>query len=368
MASRIVLFGATGYTGDLTARALVARGRAPVLAGRTESRVRQLAEALGGLEYAVADVDRPESVEALVGRGDVLISTVGPFSRWGGAALGAATKAGAHYLDSTGEPSFIRGVFDTWGPRAKEAGCALLTAMGYDYVPGNVAGALALRDAGPKATAVDIGYFAVGPMSAGGVSGGTRASVTGVLLEPGFARRNGVLVSERAGVRYRRFTAAGKQRPGLSLGGSEHFTLPLLHPGLRDVAVYLGWFGPATPIASVLSRVTGPVISLPPVKKTLRRGLGAALKGSTGGPDAETRQRFRTVVVAEARDARGTVLTRAAVEGTNPYDFTGEMLAWAAGQIADGGLQGAGALGPVDAFTLDALYDGVREIGLTRTQ
>ena len=61
MAGRIVLFGATGYTGDLTARAMVARGLTPVLAGRTEARVRALAEELGGLEWATADVERAGS-------------------------------------------------------------------------------------------------------------------------------------------------------------------------------------------------------------------------------------------------------------------------------------------------------------------
>ena len=87
MAGRIVLFGATGYTGDLTARALVDRGARPVLAARNEARVRALAEELGGLEWAVADVARPDSVRALVERGDVLVSTVGPFARWGEPAV-----------------------------------------------------------------------------------------------------------------------------------------------------------------------------------------------------------------------------------------------------------------------------------------
>src|ERR671935_2457585 len=119
MTDRIVLFGATGYTGDLTARALVARGARPVLAGRDKARVRALAEELGGLEWKVADVARPDSVRALVERGDVLVSTVGPFTRWGEPAVEAAIAAGAHYLDSTGESAFIRQVFERFGPGAQ---------------------------------------------------------------------------------------------------------------------------------------------------------------------------------------------------------------------------------------------------------
>src|ERR671929_1994919 len=162
MAGRIVLFGATGYTGDLTARALVERGARPVLAARSEAKVGALAEELGGLEWAVADVERPDTVRALVERGDVLVSTVGPFTRWGEPAVQAAIAAGAHYLDSTGEGAFIRDVFDRQGPGAESAGCGLLTAFGYDWVPGNLAGALALTEAGETATPVDIGYFPPG--------------------------------------------------------------------------------------------------------------------------------------------------------------------------------------------------------------
>ena len=121
MAGRIVLFGATGYTGDLTARAMVARGLRPVLAGRTEARVRALAEELGGLEWATADVERAGSVRALVERGDVLVTTVGPFARHGEPAVRAAIDAGAHYLDSTGEPSFVRAVFERHGPARDRA-------------------------------------------------------------------------------------------------------------------------------------------------------------------------------------------------------------------------------------------------------
>jgi short subunit dehydrogenase-like uncharacterized protein len=66
VAGRIVLFGATGYTGRLTAAALVERGARPVLAGRSIEPLRELGDTLGGLEVGVADVSKPESVRDLV--------------------------------------------------------------------------------------------------------------------------------------------------------------------------------------------------------------------------------------------------------------------------------------------------------------
>jgi short subunit dehydrogenase-like uncharacterized protein len=169
MPGRIVLFGATGYMGELTARALAAGGARPVLAGRDARRLETLAKQLGRLDTAVADAGRPDTVGALVDRGDVLVATVGPFARYGEPAVEAAIAVGASYLDSTGEGPFIREVFERHGPRAHAAGCALLTAFGYDFVPGNLAGALALRDAGDRATRVDVGYFTPGrsPPAAG---------------------------------------------------------------------------------------------------------------------------------------------------------------------------------------------------------
>src|SRR5215218_4205332 len=152
MAARIVLFGATGYTGRLAAEAMVERGLKPVLAARSKEKLDALATELGGeLDTAVADVADPPSVRALVERGDVLVTTVGPFARWGGPAAAAASDAGACYIDSTGEPAFIREVFERYGPAAEKSGAAMVTAFGYDWVPGNLAGGLALDRAGAPA-------------------------------------------------------------------------------------------------------------------------------------------------------------------------------------------------------------------------
>src|SRR4051812_3410815 len=139
MAGRIVLFGATGYTGELTARELAGRGERPILAARSEARVRALAEELGGLDWAVADVGRPSSVRDLVERGDVLLSTVGPFARWGAPAVGVAIKLGARYLGLGGETTFIPVIFLGWGAPAAEAGEFPLSALCFNWGWGNIA-------------------------------------------------------------------------------------------------------------------------------------------------------------------------------------------------------------------------------------
>ncbi len=186
---RIVLYGATGYMGGLTAHAMVASGARPVLAGRDKGRLdavaARISQAVDGatLETAVAGAAGPGPLRDLLGPRDVLVSTAGPFLKVGRLVVAAAVDAGVIYLDSSGEPPFIRAVFDEFAPRAERTGAVLLTAFGYDYVPGNLAGALALEEAGPGAAQVRVGYFVRGDIRRAG-SAGTRASVAGVLLEP----------------------------------------------------------------------------------------------------------------------------------------------------------------------------------------
>jgi len=365
MAGRVVLFGATGFTGELTAHALVTRGARPLLVARSAERLAALAAKLGGeLDTAVVDATAPgaaDALAALAGPGDVLICTVGPFMRWGQTGVQAALRCGAHYIDSTGEPPFIRTIFEREDAAAREAGIGMLTALGYDYVPGNLAGALALREAGARAVRVDVGYF----VSGGGgtqASGGTRASAAGMLTEPGYAFRGGRLVSERAARHVRDIDG----RPAISIGATEQFALPRVHAGLRDVGVWLGWFGPASRRLQALSAGTALATRLPGVRGAIDALARRVVHGSTGGPDAAARAAATSRIVAVASDADGRPLATVRLKGANPYDFTGEVLAWAALRAAAGELRGVGALGPVDGFGLDELEAGVAEAGIVR--
>jgi short subunit dehydrogenase-like uncharacterized protein len=364
VAARIVLFGATGYTGRLAAEAMVERGLEPVLAARTQSKLDELAAELGGkAETRTADVSDPPSVAALVEHGDVLVTTVGPFARWGGPAAAAATTKRAHYIDSTGEPSFIRAVFERYGPPAQEAGIGMLTAMGYDWVPGNLAGGLALDRAGDLATRVDVGYFITG----GGArpSGGTASSLAGAMVAPAFGFRDGRVQTERGAKRVRSFPVRSKDLSGISVGSSEHFTLPRLSPRLREVNAYLGWFGPASRGMQAFSAVSSVGMKVPGAEKLWKTAMDRFVQGSTGGPDETARAKSGSHIVAIAYDSAGRSLSEVHLQGVDGYTFTGRMLAWAAERAASGGLKATGALGPVDGFGLEELTKGVAEAGIS---
>jgi short subunit dehydrogenase-like uncharacterized protein len=380
VAGRIVLYGATGYIGGLTARAMVAGGARPVLAGRDRSRLdaisAELSQVAGGaeLETAVAGAEGPGPLRQLLDAGDVLVSTAGPFVKIGHAAVAAAVEAGAIYLDSTGEPPFIRRVFEEFGPRAERTGAVLLTAFGYDYVPGNLAGALALQAAGPACTRVRVGYFVRGNIRKG-TSAGTRASVAGVLLEPGYAFRGGRIVSERTAAHVVSFDIDRTRRQGFSIGSSEQFALPRLRPGmaradsaagqapLTDVGVYLGWFGGATRLVHYASALAAPLGRLPGVRRVLD-SQARRIQRSRAQPGAG--QSIRSEVVAVAGDAEGRTLAEVRLTGGDPYSFTAPILAWAAATAAGQGVRPAGALGPVEAFGLGSLESACASAGFSR--
>jgi short subunit dehydrogenase-like uncharacterized protein len=373
MTGRVILFGATGFTGRLTAEAMARAGLAPVLAGRSADALVGLVGDLAGLApidaaptWQVADAADPASVRALVSSPeDVLVSTVGPFVQWGAAAVDAAVDEGCAYLDSTGEAGFLHRLFDEVQPLAESTGARLVPAFGYDYVPGNLAAGLAVQDAvsaGGVPAIVEIGYFVRGPMQ---MSSGTRATVATMALDRPLAFRNGRVVTTAPAIGS--FDVDGSRLDGLLVGSSEAFCVPRIDTRIRDVSVYLGWAGKQTKAVHRVRQVATSIARLPLVGRAVTAGASRSAGSATGvGPAAEARAKARTVVVARTRDGVGRVLSSARLEGPSPYDLTAELMAWGAAMMLTGHVHGPGVMGPVDAFGLAPLAAGCADIGLTR--
>ncbi len=266
-------------------------------------------------------------------------------------------------------------MFEHYGPRAKRTGASLITAFGYDYVPGNLAGILAIRAAqadGFIPTRVDVGYFVQKTADTRRlVSGGTLASSIAIMTEPSFAYRDGTIATVRTAADVRSFPIDGRDWDALSIGGSEHFTLPRVEPRLRDVRVFIGWAGNRTRAVSTVGRILEPFTRLPVLPRMATSLAARVAPGSTGGPTPADRASATTWVVAEAYtgDRRISSVT---VTGPSPYDVTADLLAWAADTAHRGGLgtgahRRSGALGPVEAFGEDAFVVGASSLGLVAT-
>jgi short subunit dehydrogenase-like uncharacterized protein len=129
----IVLYGATGYTGRLVRDELVRRGLDHVLSGRDPDKL----ASLGGARVQAARLDDDHALRQLLDGARVVINCAGPFTLAGDALVRAAIWTGTHYLDSTGEQTFIQMVFERHGEAAQRAGVALLPSLGFDYAPGD---------------------------------------------------------------------------------------------------------------------------------------------------------------------------------------------------------------------------------------
>jgi hypothetical protein len=351
---RIVLFGATGVLGRLTAGALTESGARPVLVGRDRTALARLAAELrSDVPIAVADIADPASLRALVRPGDVLITTVGPFTQKGAPALEAAIEAGATYLDPAGEAPFVRKVFEVYGPLAERRGATLITSMAYCFAAGTLAASIGLDEAGDAASRIDVAYFVGGGSLWTAVSAGALESIAPIFGAPGFTYRKGIVVKRRPQVRD--FTIGDRIRPAATMAAGEHLTLPRLYGELQAIDVYAGMLGPATRLvarlpSTLLTGLGRPTLRLM-ARYARRRPHGATLTAR---------------VVAIAYDAMDLPLAEVHLSGTDPYVFTARLLAWGARQAIDGGTSGTGAIGPVEAFGLGDLLAGCAEAGIAR--
>jgi len=141
----LVLFGATGFTGGLTADYLARHapdGLRWALAGRNQSKLEDVRRGLADVDPALADlpllhadVEDAESLADVAGRARVVITTVGPYLTYGEPLVAACAAAGTDYLDLTGEPEFVDLMYLAHHETAAASGARIVHAAGFDSVP-----------------------------------------------------------------------------------------------------------------------------------------------------------------------------------------------------------------------------------------
>ncbi|WP_433527329.1 saccharopine dehydrogenase family protein [Nocardia pseudovaccinii] len=190
----LVLFGATGFVGKLTAEYLL--GAAPAeariaLAGRSLDKLTTVRDELGPAAanwgLVVADSTDQAALDELAARTTVVVTTVGPYLRYGIPLVAACAKAGTHYADLTGEPLFIRDAIDRYHEQAVQTGAKIVNSCGYDSIPSDVS----VYQLYKRTVADNTGELEDTTLIAslkGGVSGGTidsgRAMMEAIAADP----------------------------------------------------------------------------------------------------------------------------------------------------------------------------------------
>lgn len=184
----IVLYGATGFSGKLTADYLARCGsRARIaLAGRSAERLLAVRQTLGpgasDWPVIVADASRPSTLDAMAARTRVVLTTVGPYARYGLPLVAACAAAGTDYADLTGEPMFARNAIDHYHKQAVDTGARIVLSCGFDSIPSDLnVYQLHRRVVGDDAGQLADTTLVLRSFSQFGASGGTVASLLGTM-------------------------------------------------------------------------------------------------------------------------------------------------------------------------------------------
>ncbi len=181
----LVLFGATGFTGGLTAEYLAAHvpaGCRWALAGRSQTKLAAVRDRLAAVDPTLADlpllhadVTDAASIRDVAARTRVVITTVGPYVEYGEPLVAACAAAGTDYVDLTGEPEFIDRMYVAHHERAVASGARIVHACGFDSVPHDLGAFFTVQQL-PEGVPVTMRGLV---RSNGTASGGTFASFLG---------------------------------------------------------------------------------------------------------------------------------------------------------------------------------------------
>jgi short subunit dehydrogenase-like uncharacterized protein len=350
----IAVYGATGFTGTLVAEELKRREADFVIAGRSQGKLDALSTRLGGVPVAAASLDDASGLRSLLEPCAAVIACAGPFTLHGEPVLAAAAETGTHYMDTTGEQAFMKIVFDRYGERAAQNGAALVTAMGFDYAPGDLLASVTATGMEPLDEIV-IAYCVRGF----GPTRGTAHSALEIFRGGDLVWREGKwqpAPRDVNGGRWR-FPEPFGERRTLRYPAGEQITVPKHVETARVRTLLSGMALPPPPLGSLAMPVLGLAMRTP-----LRRAANAVINRMPEGPSEQDRSKARFVVVCEAK--AGSRARRGTATGADPYRLTAVTTVHGALLTADPSFDRAGALAPAQAFDPAAFLEALADFGI----
>jgi len=280
---KLLIYGATGYTGRMAAERAKTLGLDFEIAGRNQQRLAPLAEQLGvPLRVFEADADAAQALAGI----DVLLNFAGPFAQTAEPLMRACLEAGVDYLDITAEINVYR-LAERLGAEAAEAGVMLLPGVGWDVVPTDcLAVHVAQRVQEPRSLNVAL-------QVPGTMSRGSAMSVSEIIGAGLMARVDGHLVP-----------TPDAQPQYFDFGEG-----PVLCAPLSFGDLVTGWHSTGIPNIAMFVHVSGEAFP------------EGDLSQLPDGPTAEQRDAHRARAVAEVTGADGTV-ARLMIETVNGYSYT----------------------------------------------
>jgi short subunit dehydrogenase-like uncharacterized protein len=188
----IIVWGATGFTGALVAEYLLAeygigKDLRWAIAGRSEAKLEKLRYALGSeaaaLPTIVADSFDELKLNDVAAKTRVIVTTVGPYAKYGSTLVAACVANGTHYCDLAGEAQWIRQMIDTHHEEAAKTGARIVHCCGFDSVPMDIGVHFLQQEAQRRHGDYCRSIQMLVKATKGGPSGGTMASVLNLIKE-----------------------------------------------------------------------------------------------------------------------------------------------------------------------------------------
>ena len=294
-----MVYGATGYTGELIVAEAVRRGMRPIVAGRSKKKVDAMA-AKFGLEGRTFGVDDAAALAAGMRGVGLVLHCGGPFFRTYQQMLDGCLAAGAHYLDITGEIAVFEGCARR-DADAKAAGIVVMPGVGFDVVPSDCLAA-SLKRALPSATSLELAFG-----GGAGLSRGTAKTMVSGLGMGGAVRRGGKIRTVPLAHSVKVIPYRDRSRLSVSIPWGDVSTA-FRSTGIGDIVVYRA--APASQIRGMkIARFLGPLLG----SSLVQKWLTARIDRGTAGPDETSRQKHPMQLWGRVRDgaraAEGTLVT-----------------------------------------------------------
>jgi short subunit dehydrogenase-like uncharacterized protein len=305
MPKTFLIYGANGYTGELITRFAAERGLKPILAGRNQAKVAELATKYG-FEHRAFSLEDTTKLDAALNEVYMVLHCAGPFSITSRPMVEACIRNKKHYTDITGEIS----VFETcaaMGKKAEEAGVMVMPGVGFDVVPSDCL-ARHLKDRLPSATHLSLAFYGMGRLSHG-----TAATMTMNVGKGGAIRKDGKITPVPAAWKTREINFGEVTKTGVTIPWGDVSTA-FYSTGIPNIEVFTV-VPPSNLKMMKVARYLGWLLATGPFQSYLQKKIPA------GGPSDAERAKGKTLMWGEASDGDGNRV-EARQQGPEGYTLT----------------------------------------------
>lgn len=306
-----LIYGASGYTGKLIVERAVNKGLKPTLAGRTESKIKPIADEFG-LDYIIFSLDDVATIAAYLEKFPLVLNCAGPFSKTAKQMIKGCLSSNTHYLDITGEIEVFE-MAKSFNEKAKEKNIIVMSGVGFDVVPTDCMSKY-LHTKQPDATHLELAWFGLG----GSISHGTMTTMVDGLGRPGAIRENGKITPKPTGHLGKVVDFGVRKQFCMTIPWGDISTA-YTTTGIPNIVVFTGVPKSSYNIMK-LQFLFNPIVKTDFVKRQIQNYVDKNIVG----PSATQNEKGKSLVYGKVTNAKGEIV-EARLQTAEGYLLTAEM-------------------------------------------